>query len=116
MTVYAEPGSADSTIEVQSRYGHYIGGEWVAPAKGGYFENGTPVTVKPFTEVGRGTAEDIEAAIDATWNPAPAWGSTSTTERPNSLHRIADQMDANHEDHATLQTCKNNTADRDTLN
>lgn len=57
------PGSADSSIEVKSRYDHFIGGQWVAPAKGGYFENISPVNGKPFTEIGRGTAEDIEAAL-----------------------------------------------------
>ena len=65
MTTFPQPGSADSPISVKSRYGHYIGGEWVAPIKGSYFENISPVNGKPFTEIARGTAEDIEAALDA---------------------------------------------------
>ena len=89
MTVYAQPGTDGSDIEVKSRYGHYIGGQWVDPIKGGYFENTSPVNGKPFTEVGRGTSEDIEAAIDAAWNASDAWGRTSTTERSNILLKIA---------------------------
>src|SRR5690606_3483230 len=76
----------------------------------------TPVTGKPFTEVGRGTAEDIEAAIDAAWNAAPAWGSTSTTERANILLKIADRMEANLADLAVLETWENGKAVRETLN
>ena len=67
------PGTADSLVSVQGRYGHYIGGEWVEPIKGEYFENISPVNGKPFTEVGRGTAEDIESALDAAHAAADAW-------------------------------------------
>src|SRR3954470_19457933 len=38
MTVYEAPGQAGSPVEFKSRYDHFIGGEWVSPAKGGYFE------------------------------------------------------------------------------
>ena len=79
MTVYARPGSADSSIEVKDRYEHYIGGEWVAPVKGDYFENITPVTGQVFTRIARGTAEDIDAALDAAHRAADAWGKTSAT-------------------------------------
>ena len=95
MTVYAAPGQPDSLVSVASRYGHYIGGQWVDPIKGGYFENISPVNGKPFTEIARGTEEDIEAALDAAHAAAPAWGKTSTTERSNILLKIADVMEAN---------------------
>ncbi len=116
MTVYAQPGTDGSDIEVKSRYGHYIGGQWVDPIKGGYFENTSPVNGKPFTEVGRGTSEDIEAAIDAAWNAADAWGRTSTTERSNILLKIADRMEANLESLAVIETWDNGKAVRETLN
>ena len=51
MTRYAAPGNEGSIVSYESRYDHYIGGEYVAPAKGGYFVNATPVTGRPFTEV-----------------------------------------------------------------
>lgn len=79
MTIYANPGTDGSAVTFKPRYEHYIGGEWVAPVKGQYFENPSPVTGKSFTEVGRGTPEDIEAALDAAHAAAPAWGRTSPT-------------------------------------
>ncbi|HEY7718988.1 MAG TPA: aldehyde dehydrogenase family protein, partial [Pedococcus sp.] len=71
MTVYAPPGTAGSLVSVESRYGHFIGGNWVEPKKGEYFENISPVNGKAFCEVGRGTAEDVEAALDAAHAAAP---------------------------------------------
>ena len=34
MTVYSRPGSADAVMGYESRYGNFIGGEWVPPAGG----------------------------------------------------------------------------------
>ncbi|MFV0406580.1 MAG: aldehyde dehydrogenase [Propioniciclava sp.] len=116
MTVYAQPGSADSEVTVESRYGNYIGGQWVDPVKGEYFENISPVTGKPFTEVARGTAEDIEAALDAAHAAADAWGHTSPADRAVILNRIADRMEENLETLAVIETWDNGKAIRETLN
>ena len=116
MTVYAFPGTEGAKVEFKSRYEHFIGGEWTPPVKGQYFENVTPVTGKVFCEVARGTAEDIDAALDAAWKAAPAWGATSPAERALVLHRIADRMEENLEMLAVAETWDNGKAVRETLN
>ncbi|CAM3547955.1 aldehyde dehydrogenase family protein [Micrococcus luteus] len=116
MTVYAFPGTEGAKVEFKSRYEHFIGGEWAPPVKGQYFENVTPVTGKVFCEVARGTAEDIDAALDAAWKAAPAWGATSAAERALVLHRIADRMEENLEMLAVAETWDNGKAVRETLN
>ncbi|OFR86943.1 aldehyde dehydrogenase [Micrococcus sp. HMSC067E09] len=116
MTVYAFPGTDGAKVEFKPRYEHYIGGEWVAPKKGQYFENITPVTGKVFTEVARGTAEDIDAAIDAGWAAFETWGKTSATERSTILLKIADRMEENLEMLAVAETWDNGKAIRETLN
>ena len=75
MTTFPKPGAEGSPIEVKSRYDNFIGGEWVAPVDGQYFENITPVTGKVFCEVARSTAADIDKALDAAHAAAPAWES-----------------------------------------
>ena len=115
MTIYAAPGSPDSLVTVKSRYGHYVGGEWVEPIKGGYFENISPVNGKPFTEVGRGTAEDIEAALDAAHAAAEKWGRISATERSNILLKVADAIEANLPMLAVAETWDNGKPVRETL-
>ena len=116
MPVYANPGTEGSVVTFKSRYEHYIGGQWAAPVKGQYFENPTPVTGQTFCEVGRGTPEDIEAALDAAHAAAPAWGKTSPTERALILNRIADRMEENLEMLAVAETWDNGKAVRETLN
>ncbi|GAB3762329.1 aldehyde dehydrogenase [Nocardioides ginsengisegetis] len=115
MTVYAPPGQPDSLVTLQSRYGHYIGGEWVEPIKGDWFENISPVNGKPFTEIARGTAEDIEAALDAAHAAFPSWGRTSTTTRSNILLAIADRLEANLPMLAVAETWENGKPVRETL-
>ena len=92
MTVYAQPGTDGSKISFKPRYENWIGGEWVAPVKGGYFENVSPVTGRVFCEVARGTSEDIDLALDAAHKAAPSWGKSSVAERALILNRVADEV------------------------
>ena len=107
MTVYAQPGQEGSKVDFRPRYENFIGGQWVPPAKGEYFENVTPITGRVFTEVARSTAEDIETALDAAHAAAPAWGKTSPAERAQVLLYIADRMEANLELLAVAETWDN---------
>ena len=115
-TVYAQPGTEGSKVTFKPRYEHWIGGQWVPPVQGRYFENISPVNGKPFTEVARGTAEDIDAALDAAWAAAPAWGKTPVAERALVLHRVADRMEQNLEMLAVAETWDNGKPVRETIN
>ncbi|WP_030572035.1 aldehyde dehydrogenase [Streptomyces aureocirculatus] len=115
MARYAAPGTEGAVVSYQARYDHYIGGEYVAPARGQYFENPSPVNGQPFTEVARGTAEDVERALDAAHAAAPAWGRTSVGERAAILRQIADRMEANLETLAVAESWENGKPVRETL-
>ena len=115
MAVFPQPGSADSTVSVKSRYDNYIGGEWVPPVKGEYFENITPVTGKPFTEIARSTAEDIDKALDAAHAAKDAWGKTPAAARSVILNKIADTIEANLQDLAIAETWENGKSVRETM-
>lgn len=115
MTIYAPPGSDGAIVSYQSRYDHYIGGEYVPPVKGQYFENPSPVTGRAFCEVARGTAEDVERALDAAHAAAGAWGRTAPAERAIVLNRIADRMEQNLEKLAVAEAWENGKPVRETL-
>ena len=115
MTRYAAPGTEGSVVEYRSRYDHFIGGEYVAPAKGGYFENPTPVNGQTFTEIARGTADDVERAIDAAEGAATAWGRTAPAERAGVLLAIADRMEQNLEKLAVAESWENGKPVREAL-
>jgi aldehyde dehydrogenase len=103
-------------IPYKAKYDNYIGGKWVAPVKGQYFDVVSPITGKNYTQAARSTAEDIELALDAAHKAADAWGKTSTTERSNILLKIADRIEANLELIATADTIDNGKPIRETIN
>ena len=115
MTVYAQPGTEGSLVTYKPRYDNWIGGTYVAPVKGEYFENPSPVNGKVYCEVARSTAEDIELALDAAHAAAPAWGKTSVTERANILNKIADRIEENLELLAVGETWDNGKPVRECL-
>jgi aldehyde dehydrogenase len=97
------------------RYDNFIGGKFVAPVKGEYFENISPVIGQAFCEVARSTAEDVELALDAAHAAKVAWGKTSPAERANILNKIADRMEANLSLLATAETIDNGKPIRETM-
>ena len=115
MTVYAAPGQPGSLVLYPSRYENFIGGKWVPPVQGRYFENISPVNGLPFIEIPRSSAEDVELALDAAHAAAPAWGRTSTTERSNILLRIADKLEDHLDALAVAETWDNGKPVRETL-
>ncbi len=115
MSVYAQPGTDGSVVSYKPRYDNWIGGEYVAPVKGQYFENPSPVNGKVFCEVARSTAEDVELALDAAHKAAPAWGRTSPAERAVVLNRIADRIEQNLEMLAVGETWDNGKPVRETM-
>ena len=80
-------------IPLRSRYENFIGGGWVAPVKGGYFDNISPTTGQVICQIARSQAEDVERAIDAAHAAADGWGRTAVAERARVLNRVADRME-----------------------
>ena len=115
MVIYAPPGEPGSVVSYATRYENWIGGEWVKPLEGRYFENPTPVTGRTFTEVAQSGAEDVELALDAAWGAAPAWGRTSVAERGTVLNRIADRIEDNLENLAVAESWENGKPVRECL-
>ncbi|MGO9723840.1 MAG: aldehyde dehydrogenase [Streptosporangiaceae bacterium] len=112
---YAKPGTTGSIVSYAQHYENFIGGEWVAPAEGRYFENPSPVDGQVFCEVARSSAADIDLALDAAHAAAGKWGRTSATERSNIMNKIADRIEQNLEKLAVAETWENGKPVRETL-
>ncbi|MCK9989688.1 MAG: aldehyde dehydrogenase family protein [Rugosibacter sp.] len=113
--IYALPGAAGAKVEYQSQYDNFIGGRWVAPVKGQYFDVITPINGTPYTKAARSSAEDIELALDAAHAASEAWGKTPPAQRANILLKIADRIEANLELLAYAETVDNGKPIRETL-
>ncbi len=114
--LYASPGTAGAKITYKAHYDNFIGGKWVAPVKGEYFDVITPISGKPYTKAARSDAADIELALDAAHAAADQWGRTAPAERANLLLKIADRLEANLETLAYAETVDNGKPIRETLN
>ena len=101
-------------VLIREKYENYIGGKWVAPVEGRYFDNPSPVTGKSLCQVPRSTAADIELALDAAHKAKDAWGRTSAAERAKVLNRIADTLESKLELVAMIETLDNGKPIRET--
>jgi aldehyde dehydrogenase len=99
---------------IRERYDNFIGGKWIAPTEGRYFDNPSPVTGKKLCEVPRSSAADIELALDAAHKAKDAWGKTSVAERSRILNKIADKLEANLDLLALVETLDNGKPIRET--
>ncbi|MEQ1104972.1 acetaldehyde dehydrogenase ExaC [Acinetobacter ursingii] len=112
---YIDPNQPGSKVQFKSQYENFIGGQWVAPVKGEYFENISPVDGKVFTKIPRSSVEDIELALDAAHKAKAQWNKASPTTRSNLLLKIADRLETNLEMLAVAETWDNGKPVRETL-
>jgi aldehyde dehydrogenase len=100
--------------KINEKYDHFIGGKWVAPASGEYFDNISPIDGKPFCKAARGNADDINAALDAAHEAFKTWSKESVAKRSKILLDVADIIEQNLEYLARVETIDNGKALRET--
>ncbi|MEP2531147.1 aldehyde dehydrogenase [Shimia sp.] len=110
---HTEVGTYTSPFKL--RYDNFIGGKFVPPVNGQYFENVTPITGAMINEIPRSDGADIELALDAAHAAKAAWGKTAAAERSNILLKIADRIDENLELIAQAETWDNGKPIRETM-
>ncbi|WP_250536983.1 aldehyde dehydrogenase [Caballeronia sp. AZ10_KS36] len=112
---HAEMQFLSTDYPYKKQYGNFIGGKWVPPVGGEYFDDISPITGEPFTSIPRSREADIEAALDAAHAAKASWGKTSTTDRANLLMKIADRMEANLARLAVAESIDNGKPLRETM-
>ncbi|WP_186142874.1 aldehyde dehydrogenase family protein [Burkholderia gladioli] len=105
----------DIEYPYRSRYDNYIGGKWVPPLGGEYFDNLSPINGKAFCSVPRSGAADIDLAIDAAHAARRKWARTSAADRANLLLAAADRMERNLRMLAVAETIDNGKPLRETM-
>src|SRR5690554_6508529 len=94
----AQEETAESLFEFPQLKGktlpqdNFIGGKFVPPVNGEYFDNISPVNGKVFARAAKSTPEDIDLALDAAHEAFKTWGKTSATERSNILLKVAQRI------------------------
>jgi len=104
------------TSPFKERYDNFIGGAFVPPVNGRYFDNITPITGQKVCEVARSDAADVELALDAAHAAKGDWGRTSAAARSNILLKVADRLEENLDLLAQAETWDNGKPIRETTN
>ena len=100
----------------KDKYGNFINGKFVEPIGGEYFDNHSPIDGTLIAKYARSRQADIDMAVAAANAAKDIWGNTSVSERSALLNKVADIIEANLEEFATVDTCDNGKAIRETLN
>ncbi|MES2484863.1 MAG: aldehyde dehydrogenase family protein, partial [Bacteroidota bacterium] len=67
--------------DFKEKYDNFIGGKFVPPVKGEYFDNVSPIDGKVFAQAARSTKEDVDLALDAAAEAFKTWGKASPAYR-----------------------------------
>ena len=114
--IYAAPGTPGAKLAFKARYDNFIGGKFVPPADGRYFDVVTPINGRVYTQAARSSEVDVERALDAAHAATAGWAATAPAERANVLLKIADRLEQNLELLAYAETVDNGKPIRETLN
>ncbi|MBD1373222.1 aldehyde dehydrogenase [Hazenella sp. IB182357] len=112
---YKAPNTEGSILTYKAKYDNFIGGDWIAPISGEYFDSISPVTGQAFAKVARSTKEDIDLALAKAQEAKAKWSCTSATERSQILLTIADRLEKEKEKFALSETWDNGKPIRETL-
>ena len=82
------PESTDH-VRLLKRYDLYIGGKFVAPKSGRYFDTINPATEQKIAEVAEAGEADVEAAVRAAESGFRLWSKLAPAERGKYIYRIA---------------------------
>src|SRR6478672_10640696 len=104
----------NARVALRSRYDNFIGGKWVAPVDGQYFDNISPITGKPVCQIARSQTADVELALDAAHKAKDGWGNMAPAKRAEILNKVADRMQENLSVLAAVETIDNGKPIRET--
>jgi len=102
---YAPAPESKEIVRLRDRYGLFLGGRFVEPRDGAYFETIDPATEEPLAEVAEAGPEDVDLAVRAARDAfADGWGSLPGSERAKYLYRIARQLQERAREFAVLES------------
>lgn len=101
--------ATSKTVERLADQGHLIGASWTPSATGGVYDHRYAATGEVQARVGLAGADDVDAAVQAAREAAPAWASWSPGRRAAVLFRLADLLEDHGPEAAELAALDNGT-------
>jgi len=102
---YADAPESTDIVRLRDKYGLFIGGEFVEPKSGTWFETIDPSNERPLAEVAEAGPEDVDLAVNAARDAYETrWRDLPGSERAKYLYRIARQIQERAREFAVLET------------
>jgi aldehyde dehydrogenase (NAD+) len=90
-----------------SRFRHFIAGDWCAPDSGQYFETRNPATGEVLAQVADGNAADVDRAVRAAGDALPGWVALGGNGRARLLYAMARHIQKHSRLFAVLESMDN---------
>jgi len=113
-TDYGQAPESTGHAKLRSQYDLFIGGEWIAPTSGDYFETINPATGKVLAKIAKAGAEDLECTVDAARSAFSKWNQMPGTERARLLFSVARILQERSREFAIIETMDNGKPIRET--
>ena len=102
---YADAPESTEIVKLEDRYGLFVGGEFIDPKSGAWFETINPATEEVLAEVAEAGPEDVDLAVTAARSASETtWRDLPGSERAKYLYRIARQLLERAREFAVLET------------
>ena len=87
---YAPAPEASDHVKIDPKYGLFIGGRWVSPRSGKYFQTVSPSTEQVLAEVAEANAQDVDDAVKAAREAYEKyWSKLRPADRAKYVFRIS---------------------------
>ncbi len=87
---YDEAPQSTDHVEIKEQYDLFIGGEFISPEKGRYFDSINPATEEILTSFAEATQQDIDKAVQAARKAySKTWSQLEAKERGKYIFRLA---------------------------
>jgi aldehyde dehydrogenase (NAD+) len=102
---YASAPESREIVTLQERYGLFVGGEFVDPRSGDYYETLAPASEEPLAEIPQAGPEDVALAVSAAREAfEDGWSAAAPAERAKYLYRIARILQERSREFAVLES------------
>jgi aldehyde dehydrogenase (NAD+) len=94
-----------SHVQLKKKYDLFIGGKWVKPSSGNYFDTINPATEEKIAEIAEANAKDIDKAVKSARKAYDTtWSKLSGKERGKYIFRIARLIQEKAKELAVVET------------
>jgi acyl-CoA reductase-like NAD-dependent aldehyde dehydrogenase len=102
---YAPAPESREIVQLEDRYGLFIGGDWVDPRSEEFQPTVSPATEEPLAEVAYGGPEDVDLAVKAARDAFEnGWSDLAASERAKYLFRVARILQERSREFAVLES------------